>query len=115
MDTKLTQVLPSLILKCTASTTNGIFTKVIWQHGQSPDLCVIENEADIPTEGKFVIGGRIPTDKDNNWAICEYFSEHNGQRYMILVRWQKRRIDSRHNVFTSSLMKIRGLFLLTSP
>ena len=32
-------------------------------------IYVIENEADIPTEGKFVMKGRIPTDKDNNWAI----------------------------------------------
>ena len=32
-------------------------------------IYVIENEADIPTEGKFVMKGRIPTDKDNNWAM----------------------------------------------
>ena len=38
--------------------------------------------------------GRIPTDKDNNWAIHASTFEHNGQRYMIWCGWQKRRIDS---------------------
>jgi GH43 family beta-xylosidase len=57
-------------------------------------IYVIENEADIPTEGKFVMKGRIPTDKDNNWAIHASTFEHNGQRYMIWCGWQKRRIDS---------------------
>lgn len=45
-------------------------------------------------EGKFVMKGRIPTDKDNNWAIHASTFEHNGQRYMIWCGWQKRRIDS---------------------
>ena len=53
-------------------------------------MAVIENEADIPTEGKFVMKGRIPTDKDNNWAIHASTFEHNGQRYMIWCGWQKR-------------------------
>ena len=52
-------------------------------------IYVIENEADIPTEGKFVMKGRIPTDKDNNWAIHASTFEHNGQRYMIWCGWQK--------------------------
>ena len=49
-------------------------------------IYVIENEADIPTEGKFVMKGRIPTDKDDNWAIHASTFEHNGQRYMIWCR-----------------------------
>lgn len=57
-------------------------------------IYVIENEAAIPTEGKFVMKGRIPTDKNNNWAIHASTFEHNGQRYMIWCGWQKRRIDS---------------------
>lgn len=76
-------------------------------------IYVIENEADIPTEGKFVMKGRIPTDKDNNWAIHASTFEHNGQRYMIWCGWQKRRIDSETQCIYIASMKIRGLFLLT--
>ena len=57
-------------------------------------IYVIENEAATPTEGKFVMKGRIPTDKDNNWAIHASTFEHNGQRYMLWCGWQKQRIDS---------------------
>lgn len=57
-------------------------------------IYVIENESDNPMEGKFVMKGRIPTDKDNNWAIHASTFEHAGQRYMIWCGWQKRRIDS---------------------
>ncbi len=83
------------ILKCIASTTNGIFTFAADDGNMdNHQIYVIENEADIPTEGKFVMKGRIPTDKDNNWAIHASTFEHNGQRYMIWCGWQKRRIDS---------------------
>lgn len=57
-------------------------------------IYVIENEADNPMEGTFVMKGRIQTDKDNNWAIHASTFEHKGQRYMIWCGWQKRRIDS---------------------
>lgn len=57
-------------------------------------IYVIENEAASPMEGSFVMKGRIPTDKDNNWAIHASTFEHSGQRYMIWCGWQKRRIDS---------------------
>ena len=57
-------------------------------------IYVIENDAPTPTEGKFVLKGRIPTDKENNWAIHASTFEHAGQRYMIWCGWQKRRIDS---------------------
>ena len=68
-------------------------------------IYVIENEADIPTEGKFVMKGRIPTDKDNNWAIHASTFEHNGQRYMIWCGWQKRRIDSETQCIYIASMK----------
>ena len=56
-------------------------------------IYVIENESANPMEGQFVMKGRIPTDKNNNWAIHASTFEHNGQRYMIWCGWQKRRID----------------------
>lgn len=56
-------------------------------------LYVIENEADNPLEGKFVMKGCIATDKHNNWAIHASTFEHNGQRYLIWCGWQKQRID----------------------
>lgn len=57
-------------------------------------IYVIENESASPMEGQFVMKGRIPTDKDNNWAIHATTFEHAGQRYMVWCGWQKRRIDS---------------------
>ena len=49
--------------------------------------------------------GRIPTDKDNNWAIHASTFEHNGQRYMIWCGWQKRRIDSETQCIYIASMK----------
>lgn len=57
-------------------------------------IYVIENDSPTPTKGKFVMKGRIPTDKNNNWAIHASTFEHKGQRYMIWCGWQKPRIDN---------------------
>lgn len=56
-------------------------------------IYVIENESANPMEGKFVMKGRISTDKDNNWAIHASTFEYDGRRYMIWCGWKKRRID----------------------
>lgn len=55
---------------------------------------VIENEANTPLQGEFVMKGRIQTDKENNWAIHASTFEQEGQRYLIWCGWQKQRIDS---------------------
>lgn len=68
-------------------------------------IYVIENEADNPMEGEFVMKGRIATDKDNNWAIHASTFEHAGQRYMIWCGWQKRRIDSETQCIYIASMK----------
>lgn len=57
-------------------------------------IYVIENSAASPLQGEFAMKGRIPTDKDNNWAIHATTFEEGGQRYMLWCGWQKQRIDS---------------------
>lgn len=57
-------------------------------------IYVIENQADSPFEGAFNMKGRIPTDKENNWAIHATTFEQEGERYMLWCGWQKQRIDN---------------------
>lgn len=56
-------------------------------------MYVIENESKNPFDGKFVMKGRISTDKDNNWAIDGSVFEHNGGLYMVWSGWQTRRVN----------------------
>lgn len=68
-------------------------------------IYVIENEASNPMEGKFIMKGRISTDKENNWAIHASTFEHHGERYMIWSGWQKRRIESETQCIYIAKMK----------
>lgn len=115
MDTNRSKQFPSLMGPRNASHQQQWYIYFAADDGNMDNhqIYVIENEADIPTEGKFVMKGRIPTDKDNNWAIHASTFEHNGQRYMIWCGWQNEELTARHNVFTSLRWKIRGLFLPT--
>lgn len=115
MDTNRPKQFPSLMGPRNASHQQQWYIYFAADDGNMDNhqIYVIENEADIPTEGKFVMKGRIPTDKDNNWAIHASTFEHNGQRYMIWCGWQNEELTARHNVFTSLRWKIRGLFLPT--
>lgn len=114
MDTNRPKQFPSLMGPRNASHQQQWYIYFAADDGNMDNhqIYVIENEADIPTEGKFVMKGRIPTDKDNNWAIHASTFEHNGQRYMIWCGWQKRRIDSETQCIYIASMEIRGLFLL---
>ncbi len=57
-------------------------------------LYVLENENKNPFDGKFVMKGRVSTDKDNNWAIDGSYFENNGKLYMVWSGWQTRRVDT---------------------
>ncbi len=57
-------------------------------------LYVIENSEKDPFQGRFIMKGRIGTDKDNNWAIDGSYFEADGKLYMVWSGWQTRRIDT---------------------
>jgi GH43 family beta-xylosidase len=57
-------------------------------------IYVIENAAENPFDGEFVMKGRIQTDKNNNWAIHANVFEHNEKLYMVWSGWQTRRIEA---------------------
>ncbi|MBQ8046897.1 MAG: glycoside hydrolase family 43 protein [Prevotella sp.] len=56
-------------------------------------LYVLENKADDPTTGEFVMKGRISTDPDNNWAIDGSYFKRGDELYMVWSGWQTRRVD----------------------
>ncbi|MGQ8334951.1 glycoside hydrolase family 43 protein [Sunxiuqinia sp. A32] len=56
-------------------------------------LYVLENSAQDPFDGQFVMKGRISTDADNNWAIDGSLFEHQNKLYMVWSGWQTRRIE----------------------
>ncbi|WP_108820954.1 family 43 glycosylhydrolase [Dysgonomonas sp. Marseille-P4361] len=57
-------------------------------------LYVIENEAEDPFEGEFIMKGRIKTDKEDNWAIHPSVFKHKEELYLIWSGWQTRRIET---------------------
>lgn len=57
-------------------------------------LYVLENSSKDPFKGEFILKGRIPTDKNNNWAIDASVFENRGEWYMVWSGWQTRRIDT---------------------
>jgi len=57
-------------------------------------LYAIENPADDPFAGEFVMKGKIQTDPDDNWGIHASVFEHRGEWYMIWSGWQFRRVEA---------------------
>lgn len=68
-------------------------------------IYVLENTAKDPFEGKFVLKGRISTDKKNNWAIHPNVFEHKGSLYMTWSGWQSRRVNIEYQCIYIAKMK----------
>lgn len=56
-------------------------------------IYVLENDSPNPLQGKFIMKGKILTNKDNNWSIHASTFEHHGKRYLIWCGWLNRRIS----------------------
>ena len=57
-------------------------------------LYVIENTAEDPFDGEFVMKGRITTDPNNNWGIHPNVFKHKDEWYITWSGWQTQRIDT---------------------
>lgn len=68
-------------------------------------LYVLENSAEDPFEGEFIMKGRISTDKDDNWAIHPNVFTHKGKLYMTWSGWQSRRVNTEHQCIYIARMK----------
>lgn len=55
-------------------------------------MYVLENKAENPMDGNFVMKGKITTDERDNWAMHGHVFEHNGSLYMVWSGWESRRV-----------------------
>lgn len=55
-------------------------------------LHVLENPSPDPSEGEFVLKGKIVTDPQNNFAIYGHPFRHRGKLYLLWSAWKHKRI-----------------------
>jgi len=68
-------------------------------------IYVLENPSKDPFQGKFILKGRVSTDKENNWAIHPDLFIFKGSLFMTWSGWQSRRVSVEHQCIYIAKMK----------
>lgn len=76
-------------------------------------LYVIENSAEDPFDGKFVMKGKIQTDPEDNWGIHASVFTCSNEWYLIWSGWQFRRVDTEHQCIY--IAKLENPWTISSP